>query len=384
MPIEVTIDPGRHDRDHSPLSVDLPSGIPEGIYRFADRDARAHAGGTVAQAAGRKLWFVTGKLKAGQPAVLRASPGAPTGESLTMEEESDTLTFLADGALVTRYHFGDRSPLPLPARPYFSPVKLGDTEITRRVTPRKEPQPKIDHPHHRSLWVAHGLVNGVDLWSEDASHGLQKHTGFAWQVNKGPVWVGFEETLTWQSAKGVALVDESRVFRAWQSVPGGRFLDLEVTFRATHGDVTFGDTKEGGICAIRLREPLQGDQTGLIAHALGGLGEGESWGHRASWIDYSGELDGRKVGIAVLDHPKAFRYPTHWHIRDYGLFAANPFAWHDYQSGWSNDGSHVLKAGASLPFRYRIFLHEGDRNSARVAARWLDWAFPPKTEAKAT
>jgi len=284
---------------------------------------------------------------------------------------------------VTRYHFGDRSPLPIPARPYFYPVKLGETALTRHVVARKDAQPKIDHPHHRSLWVAHGAVNGVDLWSEEPGHGIQRHTGFAWQVNRGPVWVGFEENLTWQSDQGRPLVDESRTVRVWRSVPAGRFLDLEVTFRAAHGDVTFGDTKEGGICAIRVREPLQGDKSGLIAHALGGVGEGESWGHRAPWIDYSGELDGRKVGIAVFDHPRAFRYPTHWHIRDYGLFAANPFAWHDYQSGWSEDGSFVLKAGASLPFRYRIFLHEGDRTSAKVAARWLDWAFPPRVEVKA-
>jgi len=378
MPIEISIDPGRHDRDHAPVCADLPVGVPEGVYRLGEG-----RGPAVAQASGRKLWLVTGKMKAGAPVVLRGSPGAPAGEALAVEEDGDTLAFLSDGALITRYHFGDRSPLPVPARPYFWPVRLGELPLTRSVTAKKDPQPRIDHPHHRSLWVAHGSVNGSDLWSEEPGHGIQRHTGFNWVVKSGPVWVGFEETLAWRSAKGAPLVDETRTFRAWRSVPGGRFLDLEVVFRAAHGDVTFGDTKEGGICAIRVREPLQGDKSGLIAHALGGLGEGESWGHRAPWIDYSGELDGKAVGIAVLDHPRSFRYPAHWHIRDYGLFAANPFAWHDYKSGWSEDGSFVLRSGASMPFRYRIFLHDGDRNAAKVAARWMDWAFPPKTEARA-
>jgi hypothetical protein len=29
-----------------------------------------------------------------------------------------------------------------------------------------------DHPHHRSLWFAHGDVNGHDFWGESEGHGL--------------------------------------------------------------------------------------------------------------------------------------------------------------------------------------------------------------------
>jgi hypothetical protein len=132
---------------------------------------------------------------------------------------------------------------------------------------------------------------------------------------------------------------------------------------------------------VRVREPLQGDRTGLLTNAWGGVGEADVWGQRSPWIDYSGTLEKKKVGIAILDHPASFRYPTHWHARDYGLCTANPFAWHDYGTGWSQDGSHTISKGGSITFRYRVYLHAGDCRSARVAAHWLDFAHPPKQQA---
>ena len=88
------------------------------------------------------------------------------------------------------------------------------------------------------------------------------------------------------------------------------------------------------------------------------------------------------MGIAIFDHPAGFRYPTHWHARDYGLCGANPFAWHDYQGGWSQDGSYTIQPGQALPFRYRLYLHDGDGQAAHVAAHWLDFAYPPRYEIK--
>ena len=40
------------------------------------------------------------------------------------------------------------------------------------------PGEKHDHPHHKSIHVAHGDVNGVDLWSELDAHGYQRHDSF--------------------------------------------------------------------------------------------------------------------------------------------------------------------------------------------------------------
>ena len=101
----------------------------------------------------------------------------------------------------------------------------------------------------------------------------------------------------------------------------------------------------------------------------------QAWGKASPWVDYSGPVDGKTVGIAILNHPGSFRYPTTWHVRTYGLFAANPFGWHDF--GLSKSGDYTLPADAELRFGYRVILHEGDAGSARIADAFDRYAEPP-------
>ena len=55
------------------------------------------------------------------------------------------------------------------------------------------------------------------------------------------------------------------------------------------------------------------------------------------------------------------RHPTWWHVRDYGLFAANPFGQHDFEKlPDKTAGNLMVPAGKSVTFRYRFYLHEGD------------------------
>lgn len=376
MPIRITIAAGPHPRENTPVSAPLPGGAGDGNYRLGPK-------GLPAQVLNGRMCFICPAVKPGKPLELAAEKGDPAGTWLTVTERSGGLDFAEDGKLVTRYHFSEASELPLPSRPYFYPVNLGSLCLTRHVPRKDEPLPNIDHHHHKSLWVAHGDVNGSDNWSDDKNHGFQRHLSFS-RIASGPVAAEFEEALVWEAADGRKLLEETRTFRMWKAVKGGRFLDLEIIFKAAFGDVVLGDTKEGGICAVRVREPLQGDRGGLLANAHGGVTEPEIWGYRSPWIDDSGKLDGRKVGIAILDHPGSFRHPTHWHARDYGLIGANPFAWHDYGKGWSLDGSYTIKSGLTLPFRYRLYLHEGDCGKAGVARKWIDYAHPPEAKAGAS
>ena len=92
-----------------------------------------------------------------------------------------------------------------------------------------------------------------------------------------------------------------------------------------------------------------------------------AWGKQAAWVDYHGPVDGRTVGIAILNHPSSFRFPTYWHVRTYGLFAANPFGLHHFKGSQSVDGSHTLSKGETMTLRYRVLLHRGDEKSAKVA-----------------
>ena len=71
------------------------------------------------------------------------------------------------------------------------------------------------------------------------------------------------------------------------------------------------------------------DEGGQIINS-NGLTDTKAWGQAAPWVDYSGMVDGQRLGIAILNHPSSFRFPTHWHVRTYGLFAANPFGLRDF------------------------------------------------------
>ena len=80
----------------------------------------------------------------------------------------------------------------------------------------------------------------------------------------------------------------------------------------------------------------------------------------ASWM-------AKQLGIAIFDHPGNPKHPTHWHARDYGLFAANIFGEHDYYNDKQRDGSMTVRARKSVRFRYRVVIHPGDTASAKIA-----------------
>jgi len=91
------------------------------------------------------------------------------------------------------------------------------------------------------------------------------------------------------------------------------------------------------------------------------------WGFPTDWIDYSGKIDGKEVGIAVFDHPKNPR--ANWHVRAYGLNAANPFG--RAQSGFPSQKGKTelvkIEKGGELKLKYAIYAHTGDAKAGKVA-----------------
>jgi hypothetical protein len=64
------------------------------------------------------------------------------------------------------------------------------------------------------------------------------------------------------------------------------------------------------------------------------------------------------VSVAIIDHPKNPNYPTFWHARGYGLFAANPLGEKIFTNGASTKNLS-LKKGESVTFRYRVVISNG-------------------------
>ena len=94
----------------------------------------------------------------------------------------------------------------------------------------------------------------------------------------------------------------------------------------------------------------------------------DTWGKRAYWCDYYGPVEGKTVGVAIFDHPDNPRHPTWWHVRDYGLFAANPFGQHDFEKLQDKSaGNLTVPAGKSITFKWRVLIHPGDAETGHVA-----------------
>jgi hypothetical protein len=133
--------------------------------------------------------------------------------------------------------------------------------------------------------------------------------------------------------------------------------------------VKFGQTKEGGIVALRLAVTM--DEVGVkkpvelhgrMINSTGATGMAACWSKPAEWCDYDGPVEGQTVGVAVFDNPGNLRHPTTWHIRDYGLYTANPFM----PTEKDKDNSYTWKKGESAEFNYRVLIHKGDTNAARI------------------
>jgi hypothetical protein len=159
--------------------------------------------------------------------------------------------------------------------------------------------------------------------------------------------------FTWLSPSGQALLEETRTTGFFYDA-ALRVVDVDLTLKALV-DTTFGDAKDGAF-SIRLAEQLTEKNGGSIVNSEGGRGMDQTWGKQASWVDYSGELNGEKLGVALFEHPDSFHHPSRWHVRDYGLLAVNPFGSNAFDKE-APVSKFVLTTGWSLRLRYRIVVH---------------------------
>lgn len=314
----------------------------------------------------------------GERLVVMPWPGDPGGD-FRLEAGSETLgislrdadasleVLLPQGPFFT-YHYGAAY-----ARPFCHPVVgPGGIAFTRGYPMIPDvPGETRDHPHHRSLWSAYGEVNEVDDWSEEPGHGYIRHQTFL-RREQGPVFGGFTAAAMWTAPDGSPLLDEVRELRAYNAGSECRLLDYTLELTATYGPVTFGDTKEAGLLALRVATAMDGDKGGLIRNSEGGRTEAECWGVPARWLDYSGRVAGDIQGITLMDHPSNPGYPCRWHARDYGLVGTNPFAVGAFTGGELRPVCQ--DAGETLRFRYRVLLHLGPLEPVAIDAAFRVWA----------
>ena len=301
--------------------------------------------------------------------VAKAQSGAaqPAAGGVKLTQGDDKVTVEINGKLFTEYRFKE------PQRPFFYPVigPTGEPVMRHWPVDTSFPDDARDHVHQKSLWYTHGAVNGIDFWSD--GKGTIVHDKFL-EVSSGPQSGVITSQNKWVAPNGKITLTDTRTHRFYND-PDGTLMDWEITLHASNGPVTFGDTKEGSM-AIRLAPTLQlGGKVGK-GHIVNseGVTDNATWSKRADWCDYYGPLKDEVVGIAIFDHPSNPRHPTWWHVRDYGLFAANPFGIHDFEKKPAGAGDLVIPAGESVTFKYRFYFHKGDEKQGKVAEHYRDYA----------
>lgn len=303
------------------------------------------------------------------------------GDGVKLVQQEDRVRVEINGELFTEYVFKGT-----PHVYYYPLIGPGGARMTRDypMVPDSKGEDH-DHPHHRSLWYSHGSVNGVDFWSETAKAGKIVHDAFL-EVKSGDDSGLIRSANKWIGLDGKVVCTDERTFRVHARPNSERVFDFEITLKApTDSEVILSDTKEGSM-AIRVAESMRlvkpkekGEKKskpgeGHIVQSTGERDE-KTWGKRAEWCDYSGPVQGKTVGIAIFDHPSNPVHPTYWHVRDYGLFAANPFGIHDFtgKKEPAGAGNIVIAPGKSVTFKYRFYLHNGDEKEGKVAERYKEW-----------
>ncbi|MGV3606678.1 MAG: PmoA family protein [Planctomycetaceae bacterium] len=230
---------------------------------------------------------------------------------------------------------------------------------------------KQDHIHHRSLWFTHGKVNGISFWDENKGHGDIVHKELI-SASGGPE-AKIVTKNDWIGPDGKKVCEDLRTIRLGQD-GDIRWIDFTVVVTASEGELVFGDTKEGSF-GVRVAESMKGDKPG-DGHILNSEGQkdGEAWGKRAAWVDYFGTVQGETVGVTILNHPSSFRYPSYWHVRTYGLFAANPFGVHDFTAGKEPAGDAKLAKGERMTLRYRVLFHGGASDVEKITKAFEKFA----------
>lgn len=325
---------------------------------------------------------------------LSAGPSPSERISVTVDEQNRRVDISIDGQPFTSYIWPTKL-----AKPVLYPLRTAKgTIITRGYPLEPRPDERTDHPHQVGLWLDYESVNGIDFWnnSEAIKPKDAPKMGTIQQrailAAKGGTDQGeLEVEADWLIyEKKVLLKEHTRyVFRGG---PNFRSVDRITTLQAQDEDekVVFADAKDGmlGLRVVRALEAPSDkpevftdasgrattvtklDNTGVNGVYLTSEGKrGEAaWGTRGRWCILSGKVGEEPVTISIFDHPSNPGFPTYWHARGYGLFAANPLGEKIFSNG-KEELNLTLPPHQSVTFRYRVLISSeiGTRESAEAA-----------------
>lgn len=323
-------------------------------------------------------------------------PGvAQKGFSLVENAEKKKVEVRYNNKLLTAYCYFDST-----EKPVLFPIHtLSGVTVTRGYPVAPRLGERTDHPHHLGLWLNYESVNGLDFWNNSTAiaperkphYGSIRHQKVLSSKSKNEE-ASLKTLSNWVNQAGDILLEETTLF-VFSKKDDNFIIDRVSTLEAKAPEVIFKDVKDG-MLAIRVARQLEmpskeagkfvdahgnvtevppmdnGQVTGMYVNEEGIKGD-DTWGKRSRWACLNGNIGGEAISIAIIDHPKNPGYPTYWHARGYGLFAANPLGQKVFSEG-KEELNLTLKQGEKVVFRYRVIIHSGSTLPEKQIAEQAD------------
>jgi Methane oxygenase PmoA len=311
------------------------------------------------------------------------------GVSVVPHEAERRVDILAAGQLFTAYIWPETQ-----KKPVLFPLNASDgTPVTRGFPLEPRTGERVDHPHHAGLWFNYGDVNGVDFWNNSNTLPTEAQNKMGSIVHRRIVSTKSGKDsgellveMDWLMPDGKAILRETTKF-VFRAGPNLRVVDRITTLTALDQRVVFHDNKEG-VVGIRVRRELEQpskepllftdasgratavaklDNTGVSGEYVSSEGmKGDAvWGTRGRWTMLRGTVGQNPITLVMLDHPKNPGYPTYWHARGYGLFAANPLGQEVFSSG-KEKLNFTLEPKQNVTFRHRLIILSGTATSEQI------------------
>ena len=303
--------------------------------------------------------------------------------SFVKDKANKKVAIKIDDHFFTSYIYDGQTPKPI----LYPLITKSGKPVTRGFPYDPRPNERVDHPHHVGHWLNYGNVNGFDFWNNSYAISEEEKHKFGTIVHQEILESDEEKGIlrvraSWRSPLDLELLEEVTEF-TFSEEGNTRVIDRSTTLRALV-DVSLKDNKEGMI-GIRVARELElpSDEPAVYTDANGktteveamnnegvngnyfgseGLTGNDVWGTRNKWVKLEGEIDGETVSITMMDHKDNVGYPTYWHARGYGLFAANPLGQAIFSEG-KEALNFELKRGETTSFNYRILIHNGSELS---------------------
>jgi len=324
--------------------------------------------------------------------------GGEKGVRLVRDDAKQRVDVFVDGQPFTAYIYPAAG-----KKPVLFPIRSAKgTPVTRGFPLEPRPGERVDHPHHIGLWFNYGDVNGTDFWNNSDAVKPEERPKFGTIVHKAVMAVRsgadrgeLEADMDWVLAdgKGPVILKEHTLF-VFRGGPAWRSVDRITRLQAQGERVALTDNKEGVLglrVARQLEIPAKGpgvftdasgratkvpamDNTGVNGDYLTSEGKtGDAvWGTRGRWCTLSAKIGDEPVTIAILDHPGNPGFPTYWHARGYGLFAANPLGQKALSNG-KDELNFALDPGKSVTFRHRILILSEPAGADRAEAAYKEF-----------